>query len=431
MFPSDNRKNEMFVERSIHRTIHIHIILVIIITLCTHSVYGKTRGASSRKKSSSPISIQHQRLLQNEMKKYLGTPYELGGTGLDGIDCSGFARRIYKDVYGVNLPHNAASQSKCPPSVLKKVPLENLNPGDLIFFSSSPRNKQRITHVGLYLSDGEFIHASRGKKSVVISSLNEGHWRSKIVSTKRLSRLDPWDEWQAERSSNISLAVNKKNRLRLSYKKTAKPSPTAEPNKYAAIYYRDQFHDLDLQYTRILWDNTWNVTMSMFQQQALIGEGRMFSNPYPVPAGQLGCDGHFTSAYNRGFRMSSDFRPVNWLNIMPSITYFNHGSAIQNRELPRRAMGVDIDLISQDSTWSLSTGVQYSDLKQPSISVVNYHKNDINELDMSLRYRQQVNDRLNITVIGQRIQQSSSGIEQYLDNERTDQSISFRLNFVY
>ncbi len=418
----------MLVGRSIHRT--LRIILVVIITFGTHSVFGKTKTASSEKKSNGSLAIPQQRLLQKEMKKYLGTPYELGGTGLDGIDCSGFARRIYKDMYGVNLPHNAASQSKCPPSVLKKVPLENLKSGDLIFFSSSPRNKKRITHVGLYLEDGEFIHASRGKKSVVISSLNDGHWRSKIVSTKRLSCLDPWDEWQAERSSNISLAANKKTSLRLSYKKTAKSAPAAGPSKYAALYFRDQFHDLDLQYTRTLWENAWNITMSMFQQQALISDGRMFSNPYPVPTGQLVYDGHITSAYNRGLRMSSDIKPTNWLNIMPSITYFNRWPETQNRELPYRAMGVDIDLIPQDSTWSLSTGIQYADLN-PRIPVTNYNKYDINELDMSLRYRQQVNDRLNITVIGQRIQQSSAGIEQYLDNERTDQSISFRLNFLY
>jgi len=177
MFPSDNRKNEMFVGRS--RTRSIHIILIIVITLCAHAAYGKTKSSTvARKKAVSlrTSSIkQQQPQLQSAMKKYLGTPYELGGTGSNGLDCSGFSRLIYKNVYGVDLPHNAASQSKCPPSLLRKVPLENLKAGDLIFFSSSSRSKKNITHVGLYLSDGEFIHASRGKKSVVISSLNEGN----------------------------------------------------------------------------------------------------------------------------------------------------------------------------------------------------------------------------------------------------------------
>jgi hypothetical protein len=365
------------------------------------------------------------------MKKYLGTPYELGGTGADGIDCSGFSRLIYKNVYGVDLPHNAAAQSKCPPSLLRKVPLENLKAGDLIFFSSSSRSKKNITHVGLYLSDGEFIHASRGKKSVVISSLNEGHWKSKIVSTKRLSRLDPWDEWQATHSSVISLAGNKKNKLSLSYKKTVKRSAVAAPSKYAALYYRDQFNDLELQYSKTLRDNSWNVTVGAFQQQALVADGRTFSGTYQVPMGQLVYDGHFTSAYNQGVRMSSDIKPVTWLNIMPSITYFNHGPEMQNMELPRRAMGVDVNLVPPDSTWSLSTAVQYANYKQPAVRELTYTDKDLRGLDMSFRYRQQVNDRLDFTVIGQHIQKSNLRTEDYLDNDKADQRLSLQLNFMY
>jgi hypothetical protein len=365
------------------------------------------------------------------MKRYLGTPYELGGTGSDGIDCSGFSRLIYKNVYGVDLPHNAAAQSKCPPSLLRKVPLENLKAGDLIFFSSSSRSKRNITHVGLYLSDGEFIHASRGKKSVIISSLNEGNWKSKIVSTKRLSRLDPWDEWQSTHSSAISLAGNKKNKLTLSYKKTVKRSPSAAPSKYAALYYRDQFNDLELQYSKTLRDNTWNVTLGAFQQQALVADSRSFSGAYQVPMGQLVYNGHFTSAYNQGVRMSSDIKPVNWLNIMPSITYFNHGPEMQNMELPRRAMGVDVNLVPPDSTWSLSTAVQYANYKQPDVREITYTDKDLRGLDMSFRYRQQVNDRLDFTVVGQHIQKSNLRTEDYLDNDKADQRLSLQLNFMY
>ena len=436
MFPSDNRNNEMFVGRSINRS--INIILIIIITLWAHTAYGKIKSSKSstyaRKQSVSsrtPSIRQQQPQLQSAMKKYLGTPYELGGTGSDGIDCSGFSRLIYKKVYGVDLPHNAASQSKCPPSLLRKVPLENLKAGDLIFFSSSARNKKNITHVGLYLSDGEFIHASRGKKSVVISDLNADNWRSKVVSTKRLSSLDPWDEWQSAHSSGISLAGNKKNKLSLSYKKTVKRSPTAAPGKYAALYYRDQFNDLEFQYIKTLRDNTWNVTVGAFQQQALIADGRTLASAYPVPMGQLVYDGHFTSAYNQGVRMSSDIKPVNWLNIMPSITYFNHGPEMQKMELPRRAMGVDVNLVPPDSTWSLSTAVQYANYKQSGVRELNYNNKDLAALDMSFRYRQQVNDRLDFTVVGQHIQKSNIRTEDYLDNNKADQRLSLQLNFMY
>jgi len=430
MFPSDNRKNEMFVGRSMNR--FIYSILILIITFFAHTAYGKVKSSNTSRKqaASSRTSSAKQPQLKREMKKYLGTPYVRGGTGSRGIDCSGFSRLVYKNVYGVNLPHNAAAQSKCPPSLLRKVPLENLKTGDLIFFSSSPRNKKKITHVGLYLSDGKFIHASRGKKSVVISSLNKDYWRSNIVATKRLSGLDPWDDWQSAHSSRISLAGNKKNRLSLSYKKTVKRSPPAAPNKYAALYYRDQFNDLELQYIKTLRDNRWNVTVGAFQQQALIADGRTSSGAYPVPMGQLVYDGHFTSAYNQGVRMSSDITPVNWLNIMPSITYFNHGPEMQNMELPRRAMGVDVNIVPLDSTWSLSTAVQYSDFKQPGVRALNYNK-DLAAIDMSFRYRQQVSDRLDFTVVGQHIQKSNTRAEDYLDNYKADQRLSLLLNFMY
>ncbi len=122
MFPSDNRNNEMFVGRSLTRS--IHIILIILITLCAHTAYGKTKSSTVARKKAVSVRTssikQQQPQLQSAMKKYLGTPYELGGTGSNGIDCSGFSRLIYKNVYGVDLPHNAASQSKCPPCFAEK-----------------------------------------------------------------------------------------------------------------------------------------------------------------------------------------------------------------------------------------------------------------------------------------------------------------------
>ena len=129
--------------------------------------------------------------------------------------------------------------------------------------------------------------------------------------------------------------------------------------------------------------------------------------------------------------MSSDIKPVNWLNIMPSITYFTHGPEMQNMELPRRAMGVDVNLVPPDSTWSLSTAVQYANYKQPDVRELTYTDKDLRGLDMSFRYRQQVNDRLDFTVVGQHIQKSNLKTEDYLDNYKADQRLSLQLNFMY
>jgi len=128
----------------------------------------------------------------------------------------------------------------------------------------------------------------------------------------------------------------------------------------------------------------------------------------------------------------SDIKPVNWLNIMPSITYFNHGPEIQRLELPRRAMGVDVNLVLPDSTWSLSTAVQYSNYQQSGMRELTYNNKDkdkdLTALDMSFKFRQQVNDRLDFTVVGQHIQKSSTRPEDYLDNYKADQRLSLQLN---
>ena len=103
---------------------------------------------------------------------------------------------------------------------------------------------------------------------------------------------------------------------------------------------------------------------------------------------------------------------------------------MQTMELPRRAMGVDVNIVPLDSTWSLSTAVQYSDFKQPGVREINYTK-DVAAIDMSFRYRQQVSDRLDFTVVGQHIQKSNTPTEDYQDNYKTDQRLSLLLNFLY
>lgn len=99
-------------------------------------------------------------------KTHLGTKYVWGGNGKRGYDCSGFTKDVFKQ-YGVKLPRTSWKQAK----VGKKVSRKNLRKGDLIFFNS--RKQKRINHVGIYLGDGKFIHASRFHRKIVISPLKE------------------------------------------------------------------------------------------------------------------------------------------------------------------------------------------------------------------------------------------------------------------
>jgi cell wall-associated NlpC family hydrolase len=421
---------ERHTRRSVIRFLYIVCSLLLVIPFA-HKAYGKIKPTSGSRKATAAAQkpLVNDSKLQKEMKKYLGTPYELGGTGPDGIDCSGFARAIYKDVYGVNLPHNAASQSKCPPYLLKKVSTEKLKTGDLIFFSSG-KKQQRITHVGLYLSGGEFIHASRSKKEVVVSNLFENHWRSKIVTTKRLASIAPWDVEETVQAGSFDFSPGKKNTFRLHYKTRAVPVSKSAPNKYTPLYYRNPSHEMELRYTRPLYGSAWNLNMSAFREQIARGNSPTLYSITPASIGQNAYQGSYTTHYSRGVSMSSDIKPTQWLSIRPSLTYLTYGPGTDAMDLQGRTVGLDVNVLPESSTWTLSTAVQYSNMNTPGTRQLNYTHNR-NGVDMSLKYRQQISDRMQITLIGQHLQKTSSGVEDIIGIDKTDERLSFLLNFMY
>ena len=108
-------------------------------------------------------------------KKYLGTRYVYGGTTPSGFDCSGFTQYVFKQ-HGVSLSRTAAAQAGNGVSVDKS----NLQPGDLVFFYSP------ISHVGIYVGGGSFIHASSTGTGVTTSSLNSGYYTNKYVGARRV-----------------------------------------------------------------------------------------------------------------------------------------------------------------------------------------------------------------------------------------------------
>lgn len=102
------------------------------------------------------------------IEDWYGTPYRFGGTTRSGIDCSAFTRQLYGDVYNMPLLRTSKEQFS---SVLF-VPKEELQEGDLVFFKI---HSKRISHVGVYLYDGKFVHASVSQ-GVVISDLGDAYW---------------------------------------------------------------------------------------------------------------------------------------------------------------------------------------------------------------------------------------------------------------
>lgn len=105
-----------------------------------------------------------------EVADWLGTRYRRGGMSRAFVDCSGFTNIIYKTVFGIQLDRVSTSIAK---NVAESVAKEDLLPGDMVFFSTF--GKKYINHVGVYLGEGRFIHASI-KHGVIVSSLAEGYY---------------------------------------------------------------------------------------------------------------------------------------------------------------------------------------------------------------------------------------------------------------
>ena len=111
-------------------------------------------------------------------KNYIGVPYLWGGTTPAGFDCSGFVQYVFKQ-NGITLNRTVATQFQHG----KAISRSNLQPGDLVFFQNTYTTG--LSHIGIYIGNGEFIHAS-GSQGVIISSLSNSYWNSHYHSARRV-----------------------------------------------------------------------------------------------------------------------------------------------------------------------------------------------------------------------------------------------------
>jgi cell wall-associated NlpC family hydrolase len=111
-------------------------------------------------------------------KSLLGTPYLLGGSTPQGFDCSGLVYYSYQSL-GMQVPRTT-KQLANQATVLKK---NEILPGDLLFFQTSGR---KISHVGIYAGESQFIHAPKSGKSVSYANIEEPYWRKRLVKAGRL-----------------------------------------------------------------------------------------------------------------------------------------------------------------------------------------------------------------------------------------------------
>ncbi len=149
----------------------------------TASSQQDTQQASQELRSTTvedPIKVLRlpkvQDRLENAAQDWYGTPYDWGGETKEGVDCSGFVQNLYKDAFAYGLPRVTETQLQSGPTVER----DQIRPGDLVFFQP----EDQYNHVGVYLGDGTFVHAS-SSDGVTDSELDNNYWDQYYWTARR------------------------------------------------------------------------------------------------------------------------------------------------------------------------------------------------------------------------------------------------------
>ena len=143
----------------------------------TKVIKAPSDTASDSGSTASRGAISKGNEVVNYASKFLGKPYVYGATGPNAFDCSGLTQYVYNK-FGISLSRTTYTQVEEG----TKVKRSDLKAGDLVFFNT----EGSISHVGIYIGDGEFIHAPRTGKPVMVSSLSDGYYSEKYATARRI-----------------------------------------------------------------------------------------------------------------------------------------------------------------------------------------------------------------------------------------------------
>ena len=149
-------------------------LCILSLTACSSTTPIKTTAAY--RALADPAFLEQQ--LYRQYNEWKGVKYKLGGLSKQGIDCSGFVFETFRSKFNVSIPRTTELQSKYGVKVARTA----VQMGDLIFFKTD----RKVRHVGIYLEDGKFLHASTSK-GVTISNLSNQYWKDRYWQTRRVA----------------------------------------------------------------------------------------------------------------------------------------------------------------------------------------------------------------------------------------------------
>ncbi|WP_293298283.1 NlpC/P60 family protein [Pedobacter sp. UBA4863] len=164
----------MRVQKS--QLVWLSLVLMLFVASCGSRKHTNNTNAS---RAADAMANLKSKPLYRFITSWTGVRYKLGGLDKSGIDCSGFAYLLQKDIYGKTLPRRSKDQA----NAIKKKSFGNLKEGDLIFFSFGGRE---VDHVGIYLNGDFFVHAST-TRGVIVDDLTMPVYQKAIVKTGTLN----------------------------------------------------------------------------------------------------------------------------------------------------------------------------------------------------------------------------------------------------
>ncbi len=374
-------------------------IICILSTLCiiTWVTFPASAAEDASESTLSSFGLTDEQF-ENRVKDYLGIPYRKGGTSKKGMDCSGFVKTVYDNFFGIELPPSSSAQFRF--SGLEKIDTDEMQSGDLIFFANS--KKKRINHVGIYMSDRQFIHAS-STEGITVSSLDERYWRKRFVGTKRhMVMATKQDSHDLQFESELDIPVHEKGRVSFYFWDEFGFSGFAGQNDRNPGSFKPQDLDISLLYfNEIAYDHSLfddfkvNVSASHEKFEGFLGGAEVASAPH-YDENEGSSQG---TAERLGFKLASDYTPIPWVSITPAITYFDYPQGHQDfLNAAQWSLGVNTLVAPSHNRWSLSMQVQYSEKDDFATIASPYTR--FTSLDVAVKLGINLTDNLQLSVMG-------------------------------